>query len=439
MPAFEDSAIAHANGSGPFAPNLTGLTSSGQLLLATCFTAQDSADFTAPAGWTLFGYKSGGGNTVKAFYKYATGTDGSPSFALTGSSAPTSVVVGIYSGVSANNPFDGFSQLLAFTNDATPAPPPFTSITDDALAALWMGSQLGTSMSGGAPSGYTLNADYSDSTYDDRQQFISTKTLATPGTETPGDWTHSASPGNTEDGYQAGIALQEQQGGTYPTVAAVSLQNTALAANNHGVATPTSTGATVGQVAILIYVFRGSASFSLTSTPTGYTRLDSAITGVSHKRAYVGWKEVTGTETFTQIDTSANVYGVSHNYYITGWSTSFPPILVEAASNDAAEIEPTLGSNLFIAALAGSINTDGQSTGLNGLPSGYNWVKQRFSPNVESFPLSLHTGVKERFADAEDPGAWDAGGTNWSGIVAVHGGDAGSYLSGIQDGWGIPI
>lgn len=443
MPAFVDSAIDHANGAGPFAPDLTGLTSAGHFLLAKCFTAQDDADFTAPStDWWLFGYKTGNGNTVKVFYKFSTGSDGTYSFTLTGSSAPTSVVISIYSGVSPTNPFDGFSHLESFLNDATPTPPPFTSVTDDPLAVLWMGSQLGSTMSGGAPSGYTLDVDYSGATYDDRQQFIATKDLTTPATETPGDWTHSASPGNTEDGYQAGFALQEPQTtpDPFPEISQAVLGNSTIATTNHVVGVPLVLGGSIGNLEIIIFVFRGAGSFSISALPPGFDRIDGAITSITDKRIYVGWRQVMGDETASSFTTSADTYSAFHHLYLVNWDPDFPPVMVEAAGLNAGELETEMGSNLFIAALGAESDIDLLPVGLNGAPSGYNFIRQRVSPSVDGPPSSLHTATKQAIVDAEDPGAWDEPtGSNWAGLIGILSGPAGIGIPSTVDGWGIPI
>ncbi len=443
MPAFVGSAIAHGTGTGPFAPDFSGTGwAADDYAIAFCFKAEDAVDFTAPSDlWfpLYYNYGSGDGRTAKIFYKKLVGGDTtSPSFTVTGGSNPTSVMIAIFEDVDVSNPFDAFSLLELVTNDATPTPGSVTTVTADALAALWMGSYLDTSMSGGAPSGYTLRADYTGSTYDDRQQILADKSLGAAGTETPGDWTNSASPGNTEDGLKFSLALRDPEvDAVYPVVENAVLTNSTVATTSHAFGTPASIGCNADDLELSIFVCRAGSTPSLTGLRTGFTRIDGDISSVSGKRMYVAYRKVTGDETFTTVTTSTATYAVYHRFRITGWNESYPPIMVETAGQDVGAVSPVNSRVLFIAAF-------GNSGAIRGGPSGYNWQRTRSSPGGATWPVLLHTSLRERLTNSENPGAWNpfSTGDDWAAVIAVPKGPTGGVpggTEGVGSGWGISI
>lgn len=454
-PTFVGSAIAHANDDQPKTPDFSGVAwSPGDLAIASCWRAVNNGYMNAPdSSWVMIGSRTDSTASARAgrtFYKILeAGEDETPTFTLFNStaSAPTSVVISIWTGVSESNPLDAFSSPLVHNlNDATPTPDPVTTLTPDALAVLWHAAYYATSFSGGAPSGYALDVDYSGATFDDRQQFLASKTITSPGTETPGDWTHSASPGNTEEGVHQTIVLREPQAGDFPQVWGRADTVSSSVTTTHAINMPATVLA--GDLLVLAAYVIGSG-FTFTSPPSGFTRLDSDQI-ITATRAWVGWKAASGGEGggTVGITTDLNTKLVAYVFRIRGWDTSDPPEFAEVSGGGTATapLTPSWGAdtNLYMAMIGNQALTALAASPLNG---------RQFISSAPSIGSNAGLGIArlESLAGSFTPGTWisstDAAAIfGWHATLAIKGdvipdgGDPGpGGTVGVGAGWGISI
>lgn len=451
MPSFVGSAIAHGSDNTSKTPDFSGVGwSVGDLAIASCWRAVNSGYMSPPdSSWALLSSRTDSATSARAtriYYKILeSGEDETPTFTLLGStaSAATSVVISIWTGVDDRNPLDVFSSPLTnHLNNATPTPSAVTTLTNSAQVALWHGSYYATSFSGGAPSGYTLRVDYSGATYDDRQQFLADKTITTAGTETPGAWTHSASPGNTEEGQQQTIALRAVQTGDFPQVWERA-ETTSVATTSHSIAMP---GTVLVDDLLVIIAYVTGTAFTVTSPPSGFTRIDSDQL-ISQSRAWIGWKQASGGEGggTVGLTTDVNTSLVAQVLRVRGWDMSDVPEIAETTgfSTTSPALSPSWGAdtNLYMG-LLGNLSQEGSP------PSPLNWRGQVVNTGAQANGIA--TGRFESSASSFTPGTWislTTGGSvgGWMATLAIRGdvvptgGGIPGGTIGVGDGWGIPI
>ena len=449
MPSFVGSVIAHnsiASGTQTLTPDFSGIGwSVGDLALMTFFASRFVAPTflypISPVGWYQLGQASSATPAARlsdAWYKILEGGDDETpayEFFSSGTGVGASVVVSIWTDVDPFNPFDVFTRMTTYVDDATPTPDPITTITDDARCLVWMGSHISTSWSSaGAPSGYASRfAYFGTATYDDRQQFLADRLLGAAGTETPGDWTHSASPGNTEDGIRQTIALREPQLDEFPEVLDVTKTTISTLSMSHDIDMPS-----VVDEDDLLLLFVG-LSGSGTPSVSGFTKINPTNTATTGHRAYVGYRVADGTEggDVATLSTGDSAVMAAQVYRVVNYDPSNLPTYVEnaASSADPPGFVVADGPNVYM-----TFFTRGTPVIA---PSGYNWTERNRAASGSSISVP-HVARKQSYSGTEDPALWqgESGGDAPGGIVGtlilVSNAIPGSG-EGLQDGWGIPM
>lgn len=119
------------------------------------------------------------------------------------------VAIHVFRGVDTTTPFDTTEQYAEGNDAANPSNPAITTVTNNAAVYLLHGYNNNDVTVSGAPSGYTLGS-HRTSTAHANQGHASAYDLdvGASGTETPGAWTHTASPTNVQDYQLYTIALR---------------------------------------------------------------------------------------------------------------------------------------------------------------------------------------------------------------------------------------
>jgi hypothetical protein len=201
-------------------PEPTG-AAEGDLLIALATleaTDYEQSSFDTISGWTRIENvvtDVGAAESCCAVYYRVRGatTVGDTTFTYLGE-APLSqnirCTIAAYSGVDTATPFDvtyaRASHYVEHIDNAVGAPASITTATADAMVVLIQKVNINVfSGEPGAPSGYALNVSENGSIR--RLHFFASKTVASPGVESPGVWTH-AGVGSSQDSSTFTIALK---------------------------------------------------------------------------------------------------------------------------------------------------------------------------------------------------------------------------------------
>lgn len=147
-------------------------------------------------------------------YRFRGASAGTNTITHSGSSGQWQIHLCAFRGVHATTPIDVTYVRATHYNEgastgANPAAQAITTVTNNAwviLAENWSNT-TGMSITGGAPTNYTLRQGPAGSTASGRASAIASREITTAGAQTPGVWTHSPS-GGADDARNFTIALR---------------------------------------------------------------------------------------------------------------------------------------------------------------------------------------------------------------------------------------
>lgn len=202
-------------------PTINGSAQENDFMIAYCHNSQNAAaktwddDGGGGNGWTRLDYNrttSGRDRETAIYYKKHSGTESDPTFTIGGSGSHSSGVIETFRGVDATNPFDvtysTASHFTAGSNNSLPTNDSITTVTDGAWVVINHMATHDDITVAGAPTGYTVRANLVGSNKDHRQSIVATKEIVTAGAESPGAWTHTASPTNVQEYHLYTLALK---------------------------------------------------------------------------------------------------------------------------------------------------------------------------------------------------------------------------------------
>ena len=185
-------------GTTGIAPAVHASTLSGDLMLVFQNRFEDDWSEVTPSGWTkLVEHKDANGapdRTILIYGKFATGDAPSATNFTNSSSyddqwsAVCITVQGAHASDMLDVTYNGTLHHVTFVNKAltnVDVPQPITTNTDGAVVVIWNTLNKDDVTSTTAPSGYTLLESLTGAAYDERQQMLWYKEVATAGTETP--------------------------------------------------------------------------------------------------------------------------------------------------------------------------------------------------------------------------------------------------------------
>lgn len=211
-------------GTTGIAPAVHASTLSGDLMLVFQNRFEDDWNEVTPSGWTkLAEHKDANGapdRTMLLYGKFATGDAPSATNFTNSSSyddqwsAVCITVQGAHASDMLDVTYNGTLHHVTFTNKSltnVDVPKPITTNTDGAVVVIWNALNKDDVTSTTAPSGYTLLDSLTGAAYDERQQMLWYKEVATAGTETPAAPAYTSNATAADDGFVT-IALKP---GTY--------------------------------------------------------------------------------------------------------------------------------------------------------------------------------------------------------------------------------
>ena len=203
--------IGNTQNDSPSATTLTvskhGSLTEGDLMLASAIYSNNSdvATWVAPSGWIrvdLLQSTTGRDMDTAIFWRVATASEPASWDFVSGATASSnmSVMIDVFRNTDPNNTFDVTyikAQHTEIGNDnSLPTNKPIDVNRDRSLVYLVHIATHDDITVAGAPSGYIIGGDIVGIDKDHRQQVSAYKNNVGPGTETPGVWTHTASPTN---------------------------------------------------------------------------------------------------------------------------------------------------------------------------------------------------------------------------------------------------
>ena len=187
----------------------SGAQAGDRIILGACINSQNGV-FTAPADMDeldIVETTVGSGSVSIGIWTKVRGADAGSGYAVSysGTAASMRATAFAFRGTAV---FDvTYSNALHFnetSNVPNTASQPITTVTNGAMVFLLQFSALNDISVAGAPSGYDLR--FSEVGESQRQIVSATRIVATAGTETPGDWTHTH--GGGSDPYNFTFALR---------------------------------------------------------------------------------------------------------------------------------------------------------------------------------------------------------------------------------------
>ena len=199
------------------------------LLIATCLGDQYGQSWTGPAGWSEIDDHSsltGSGRTAALYYKVASSESGNYEFTYSKGEELAAAII-VLRGADTSTPIDVTyvqgTHMVDGANNALPTNAAITTNTDGAWVVLAHNALIDDFTAGGAPTNYTLR---SSELANKANVFIATREISSAGAETPGAWTHTASPEDASDYVLFTIAARPDSDGSVtvtPTLGTVTV------------------------------------------------------------------------------------------------------------------------------------------------------------------------------------------------------------------------